>query len=53
MAEVSAVGKECDNETNEAVFDETDDEEDAAEAAPRRNDHEVHMSTGAAGSVEE
>ena len=53
MAEVVAADKESDD-AGEAVFGETDDEEeDIAESAPRRGDHEVGTSAGDAGSEEE
>ena len=51
--QVAAAYKECD-EAGEAVFGETDDEEeDIVEAVPRHHDHEANTSTGTAGSEEE
>jgi hypothetical protein len=53
VAEVAAASKECD-EACEAVFDETDEEEeDITEAAPRHHNHKAGASLGDASSEEE
>ena len=51
---MAAIGKECDEEVGEALFGETDkEEEDNAEAVPRHHDHEeVGTPVGAACSKE-
>lgn len=54
VVEVAAAGKECDGEVPDAMFCETEEEEeDIAESAPSRDDHKVGMSASAAGSEEE